>query len=170
MASAAEVPVILYNIPPRTGLSMSPKTTFELSKVENIAGIKESSKDIVHVTQIAELCGDGLTIYSGDDDNILPILALGGKGVISVLANLVPRVVHDIVESFAEGDLKRSRKLQFGALPLFRALFCEVNPIPVKAALNLMGYNVGGYRAPLTTMEDANFKFLKNELQNYGLL
>ncbi|MCL2461677.1 MAG: 4-hydroxy-tetrahydrodipicolinate synthase [Defluviitaleaceae bacterium] len=169
LAGAADIPVIVYNIPVRTGMSIAPQTMFELTKIGNIVGLKES-QEIVHTMEIAALCGDRLAIYSGDDNNIVPILSLGGKGVISVLANVMPEATHDMVMSYLNGDTAKSLKIQLETFQLTKALFCEVNPIPVKAALNMMGFGVGGYRAPLTTMEPANEAFLRREMQKMRLI
>lgn len=170
LAGSVDIPVILYSVKSRTSLNMEPKTVLELSKVENIVAIKEASSDIVQIAQIAELCGDAMTLYSGNDDQIVPILSLGGKGVISVAANIAPRQVHEMVMKFMEGDIKESLRYQLEILPLVRALFNEVNPIPVKAALNLMGFDVGGYRMPLCEIEDTNLEKLKIAMTDYGLI
>lgn len=170
MAGSVDIPVILYSVKSRTSLNIEPKTVQELSKVENIVAIKEASSDIVQIAQIAELCGDDITLYSGNDDQIVPILSLGAKGVISVAANVAPRQVHDLVMKFMDGDIKESLRYQLEMLPLVRALFNEVNPIPVKAALNLMGFDVGGYRMPLCEIEDTNMEKLKIAMADYGLI
>ncbi|MDR1531843.1 MAG: 4-hydroxy-tetrahydrodipicolinate synthase [Clostridiales bacterium] len=171
MAAAADLPVILYNVPSRTGLNMQAQTVYQLSKIPNIVGIKESSGNIAQVAEIAELCGPGgFEIYSGDDNNIIPVLSLGGLGVISVLANIAPRQVHDLVTKYLEGDRSGALDLQLRALPLVRALFAEVNPMPVKAALNLMGLNAGHYRLPLVEVTPATLDRLKAEMTAYGLL
>lgn len=170
MAASVDIPLILYNVPSRTGLNITSKTACELSLVENIVAVKEASGNIVQIAEIAALCGDRLDIYSGNDSQILPILSLGGKGVISTAANIAPQKIHDLVMKYLEGDRETSLKLQLELMPLDRALFCEVNPIPVKTALNLMGMNAGGYRAPLTQMEPENQEILKKEMQRYGLL
>jgi len=164
-AAAIDIPIILYNLPGRTGLNMFAKTTAELSKIDNIVAIKEASGNMEQIAETAYLCGDGFDIYSGDDSATLPIMSYGGKGVISVVANVAPKQTHDMTASFLNGDIKAAAKLQLGLLPLMSALMCEVNPIPVKAALNMMGFGVGGYRAPLTTMEDANYNRLKEALK-----
>lgn len=170
MAGSVDIPVIMYSVKGRTGLNIEPQTVKELSKVDNIVAIKEASGDLSQVAQIAALCGDEMDIYSGNDDQILPLLSLGGKGVISVLANVAPKNTHDMVMKFLEGKLEESKKLQLEALELVNALFCEVNPIPVKAALNMMGFNAGGYREPLVEMEDKNYDKLKTAMKNYGLI
>ncbi|MDR1067172.1 MAG: 4-hydroxy-tetrahydrodipicolinate synthase [Clostridiales bacterium] len=170
LASATELPVILYNVPSRTGLNIAPSTARELSKVDNIVALKEASGDISQIAEVAELCGDALDIYSGNDDQIIPILSLGGKGVISVLANVAPRRAHDICAKFFAGDAAGGLKEQLAALDLVRALFCETSPIPVKEALNTLGWNFGKCRMPLIDMEDKNRERLVKAMENYGLL
>lgn len=170
IAASVDIPIIMYSVKSRTGLNIDPSTCLELSKIENIVAIKEASGDISQVAKIAALCGDTLDIYSGNDDQIVPLLSLGGKGVISVLANVAPKNTHDMVMKYLQGDIKESMKLQLDAIELINALFLEVNPIPVKAALNLMGYNAGTYREPLLEMENANLNKLENAMKNYGLL
>ena len=141
VANSVKIPIILYNIQGRTGVNIAPETIAYLAKnVENIVAVKEASGNISQVAKIAQLCGDSLDIYSGNDDQIVPLLSLGGKGVISVLSNIAPRQTHEIVAKFMEGDVAESRRLQLEAIPLIDQLFCEVNPIPVKAALNLLGW------------------------------
>ncbi len=169
-ANAVDLPIILYSVPSRTGLNITPATAYELSKTENIVAIKEASSNIVQIAEIAELCGDSLQLYSGNDDQIVPILSLGGIGVISVMANIIPRDTHDLVMHYLNANPKESLRLQLKSMGLVRALFCEVNPIPVKAALNLMGFDVGGLRMPLTTLEDKNLDLLKTEMSSYGIL
>lgn len=170
IAESINIPIILYNVPSRTGLNITPKTCYELSKIENIVAIKEASGNISQVAEIAALCGPDFDIYSGNDDQVLPLLSLGGKGVISVLANVAPRDTHDMVMSYLEGDTKRATKLQLDTLNLINALFCETNPIPVKAAVNLMGFNAGKCKMPLCSMEDKNFERLKEAMKDYGLI
>ncbi|MCQ4934969.1 MULTISPECIES: 4-hydroxy-tetrahydrodipicolinate synthase [Anaerotignum] len=170
VAESLSIPIILYNVPGRTGCNIAPKTVLELSKVKNIVAVKEASGNLSQVAEIAALVGPDFDIYSGNDDQILPILSLGGKGVISVLSNIAPKETHDMVVKFFEGDLKGSIALQLGAIELISALFCEVNPIPVKTALDLMGYEVGPCRMPLCAMEDKNLETLKKAMKNYGLL
>lgn len=166
----AKVPAILYNVPSRTGCAMSPATIAHLVKnTEYVVGIKEASGDISHVADVMNLCGDEIDLYSGNDDQIVPIMSLGGKGVISVLSNIAPKETHDIVALFMEGKVKESRELQLKALPLIHALFSEVNPIPVKAAMNLMGKEVGSLRLPLTEMEAAHQAALAEEMRKFGL-
>ena len=164
IANSVNIPIILYNVPSRTGLNINPETAYELSKIDNIVAIKEASGNISAVAKIAHLCGDNLTIYSGNDDQIIPILSLGGKGVISVLSNIYPKYTHDMVTNYLNGNPKKALDMQLTALPLIEALFSEVNPIPVKAALNMLGYNYGIPRLPLTKMSDEKEKILKEEL------
>ena len=170
MAGSVDIPVIMYSVKGRTGLNIAPKTVKELSKVDNIVAIKEASGDISQVAEIAALCGDDIDIYSGNDDQILPVLSLGGKGVISVLANVAPRDTHDMVAKFLKGDIEGAKKLQLNALELINDLFIEVNPIPVKAALNMMGSNAGVYREPLVEMEEENYAKLQSAMKNHGLI
>lgn len=170
IAKETSLPIILYNVPGRTGLNITPETCLELSKVENIVAIKEASGNISQVAKIAQLCKDNLHIYSGNDDQILPILSLGGLGVISVLSNILPRDTHNMVNLYLEGKIKEATNLQLETLPLINALFCEVNPIPVKAALNMLGYNFGTPRLPLVEMSASGKEKLKSEMTKYGLL
>ena len=166
IAQSVSLPIILYSVPSRTGVNIEPKTCLELSKIENIVAIKEASGNISQVAEIAHLCGDNLHIYSGNDDQILPILSLGGLGVISVLSNVKPEYTHNIVQNFFDGNIERATKMQLDALPLINALFSEVNPIPVKAALNIQGYDFGIPRLPLTPMTVEKMEVLKKELNN----
>lgn len=170
IAESINIPIILYNVPSRTGLCISPKTCYELSKVKNIIGIKEASGNFSNIAEIAALCGPDFDIYSGNDDQTVPILALGGKGVISVLANIAPKAVHDMVKSFLDGDVAKSRKIQLETLELANSIFLEVNPIPVKKALNIMGVNVGHCKMPLTEMEEKNVEIMKKAMTDYGLI
>ncbi|MBR2472191.1 MAG: 4-hydroxy-tetrahydrodipicolinate synthase [Clostridia bacterium] len=169
-AEAVNIPVILYNVPGRTGMNISVDTCKKLSEVENIVAIKEASGDIGLAAKIAAACGDNLYLYSGNDDMITPMLSLGGKGVISVLANVCPKETHDICASYFEGDVKKSAALQLEYLDLVDALFCEVNPIPVKTALNMMGFEVGELRLPLYEMADNNKETLRKALVNHGCI
>ena len=170
-AKAVKLPIILYNVPSRTGCNIQPETAVSLAKdFENIVGIKEASGDISQVAKLAYLADGCIDIYSGNDDQITPILSLGGIGVISVLSNVAPKQTHDIVASYLNGDVETSRKMQLEALPLIKALFSEVNPIPVKKAMNLMGQNAGPLRLPLTEMEEANAAKLEAEMKKYGIL
>ncbi len=155
IANSIKIPVVLYNIQSRTGVNMTPETIAYLAKnVENIVAVKRASGNISQIAKVAQLCGDSIDIYSGNDDQIVPILSLGGKGVISVLSNVAPKETHDIVAKFLDGDVAGSLELQLRAIPLVEKLFCEVNPIPVKAALNMLGWEVGPLRMPLSEMEE----------------
>ena len=170
IANSIKIPVILYNVPSRTGINIQPKTVaYLVEHVENIVGIKEASGDIAQVAEMAALTRGKLDIYSGNDNQIVPLLSLGGKGVISVLSNVAPRFTHDMVAKYLNGDIKESCDMQLDAMPLINALFSEVNPIPVKAAMNLMGMEVGPLRSPLTEMEEANEEKLKEEMVKFGL-
>lgn len=169
IAQSVEIPIILYNVPSRTGVNLSPKLVAELAYgVENIVGIKEASGDMAQVAEIARLVDDNFSIYSGNDDSTLPLLSLGGTGVISVLANICPKQSHDLVYSFLSGNIEKSRELQLNLKPLIDALFVEVNPVPIKTAMNLLGMEVGNLRLPLSHMEASNINLLKQELKNYG--
>ncbi len=170
IAESINIPIILYNVPSRTGLNITPKTCYELSKIKNIVAIKEASGNISQVAEIAALCGPDFDIYSGNDDQVLPLLALGGKGVISVLANVAPRYTHDMVASYLNGDTKTATKMQLDALHLINMLFCETNPIPVKAAVGLMGYNTGICKMPLCEMDENNFENLKKAMEDFGII
>lgn len=161
------LPIILYSVPGRTGVNIEPNTCLELSKIENIVAIKEASGNLSQVAEIAHLCGDNLSIYSGNDDQILPVLSVGGIGVISVLSNIMPEYTHNIVQNFLDGDVKTATKMQLDILPLVRALFSEVNPIPVKSALNLLGYDFGIPRLPLTKLSETKEEILKIELSKF---
>ena len=169
IANSVKLPIILYSVAGRTGVNLTPKVVQKLAQIPNIIGVKEASGDISQVAEIARLCGEDFAIYSGNDDMIVPVLSLGGQGVISVLANILPQVTHDLVSSYLEGDVKTSCKLQLRVNGLVQALFIEVNPIPVKTAMNLMGMDVGSFRLPLTEMAAENLVVLKDELTNYGL-
>ena len=170
LADAVDIPLILYNVPSRTGVNLSVGTIKELAKHPNITAIKEASGNIAFAAQVMAACGGDIDMYSGNDDMIVPILSLGGKGVISVIANIIPKETHELCAAFLEGRIEESRKLQLEMMDLAGALFCEVNPIPVKTAMNLLGYNVGSLRFPLCEMEPANLERLKTALKNYGLL
>ena len=166
-----KLPAILYNVPSRTGCNIQPKTLAQLVKnVDNIVGVKEASGNIGAVAQIMHLCDGNIDLYSGNDDQVVPLMSLGGIGVISVLSNVAPAYVHDMVYRYLSGDVEGSRKMQLDALPMCDALFCEVNPIPVKAALNLMGKEVGPLRAPLTEIEPAHKDVLEKAMKDFGLL
>ena len=168
LADSVKIPIILYNVPSRTGLNIKPDTLFELSKVENIIGIKEASGNITQVAQMAAKCPD-MVIYSGNDDQIIPIMSVGGLGVISVLANIAPKNVHDMCQKFLDKDTEGAMKLQLDAMEIIDALFCEVNPIPVKKAMSLMGYNTDTLRLPLCEISPENEKYLRSALINYGI-
>lgn len=170
LANATSLPCILYNVPSRTGVNILPETAYELSKLPNINAIKEASGNIAQVAKIAQLCGDALNIYSGNDDQIVPLLALGGKGVISVLSNVAPRETHEICQKWFDGDIAASLAAQLKYLPLCEALFCDVNPIPVKFAMNQLGYQAGSCRLPLVDTSKANQERIHNALHTAGLL
>ncbi|MBE6022035.1 MAG: 4-hydroxy-tetrahydrodipicolinate synthase [Cellulosilyticum sp.] len=161
---AVDLPMILYSVPSRTGVTIMPQTVAHLSKYDFVQGIKEATGNISNVAEIAALCGEEFPIYSGNDDQIIPILSLGGKGVISVLSNVAPRQTHDMVKLYLDGHHEEALHIQLEFLPLIKALFCEVNPIPVKAALNLMGMEAGPCRLPLTTLEEHHIPLLKQAL------
>lgn len=170
IAESVKLPIILYNVPSRTGCNLQPETIVWLAEhVENIVGVKEASGNISQVAKLMSIAKGNVELYSGNDDQIVPIMALGGSGVISVLSNVAPELAHDIATTYLEGDVKKSCKLQLQAIELIDALFCEVNPIPVKTALNLMGKEVGPLRAPLCTMEAANEEKLRKALVNSGI-
>ncbi|WP_032121556.1 4-hydroxy-tetrahydrodipicolinate synthase [Clostridium amazonitimonense] len=170
ISDAVNTPIILYNVPGRTGMNISPSTLLKLTKLKNVKAVKEASGDISQVAKYKALCKDKIDIYSGNDDQIIPILSLGGIGVISVLANIIPKAVHDMCTLYLEGNTEDALNIQLKALDLTNALFIETNPIPVKTALNLMDMNVGHLRLPLCSMEDKNLDILKNEMKQYGLL
>lgn len=171
VANAVTIPILLYNVPSRTGCNIQPETVAYLAKnVENIVGIKEASGDISQVAKIASLVGDNFDIYSGNDDQNLAILALGGKGVISVLANIAPKDTHDMVKYYLEGNSKKALEIQLNAFALIEALFCEVNPIPVKKAVSLLGFGTSTLRSPLYEIEPENNARLIREMKNYNLL
>lgn len=170
LANATSLPCILYNVPSRTGVNILPETAYELSKIPNINAIKEASGNIAQVAKIAQLCGDSLNIYSGNDDQIVPLLALGGKGVISVLSNVAPHETHEICQKWFDGDIAASLAAQLKYLPLCEALFCDVNPIPVKFAMNQLGYQAGSCRLPLVDTSKANQERIRNALHTAGLL
>ena len=161
IAESVGIPCLLYHVPTRTGLTMKPET---------IVGVKEASGNFSAIAEIMHLANGCVDLYSGNDDQIVPLLAMGGKGVISVLSNVAPRQTHEICENFFKGDIQKSCQMQLDAIPLINALFCEVNPIPVKAALNMMGREAGPLRLPLTEMEPQNQERLKKAMQEYGIL
>ena len=170
VASKIDLPMILYSVKSRTGVNIAPETLYELSKTENIVAVKEASGDISQVAKISALCGDRLDIYSGNDDQIIPILSLGGIGVISVLSNVMPEYTHNIVADYLEGRQSEALSAQLGALDLIDALFSEVNPIPVKTAMRLMGFDAGPLRLPLCDMEEKNLIKLKEALKKHKLI
>lgn len=169
IAQNVKLPIIIYSVPGRTGVNIEPKTCLELSKIENIVAIKEASGNLSQVAEIAHLCGDNLNIYSGNDDQVLPVLSLGGIGVISVLSNILPQYTHNMVQNFFDGNITQATKMQLYALPLIKALFSEVNPIPAKAALNNIGFNFGTPRLPLTKMTSEKEVILKQELAKFNI-
>ena len=171
ICNEVKIPAILYNVPSRTGCNIQPQTLAHLVKnVDNIVGVKEASGNIGAVAQIMHLCDGNIDLYSGNDDQVVPLLSLGGIGVISVLSNVAPRYVHDMVSKYLNGDIEGSRKMQLDALPMCDALFCEVNPIPVKAAMNMMGKGVGPLRAPLTELESSHKELLEKTMKDFGIL
>lgn len=165
IAQNVSLPIILYSVSSRTGVNIEPKTCLELSKIKNIVAIKEASGNLSQIAEIAHLCGDNLNIYSGNDDQVLPILSLGGLGVISVLSNIKPQYTHDMTQNFFDGNIAKATKMQLDAIPLIKALFSEVNPIPVKAALNYIGFNFGIPRMPLTEMSSEKKDLLFKEIE-----
>ena len=167
IAKEVTLPIILYSVPSRTGVNIAPETCLELSKIENIVAIKEASGNISQIAKIASLCKDNLNIYSGNDDQIIPILSLGGLGVISVLSNIEPKFTHNMVMNFLNGNIKDAKDAQLKCLPLVEALFCEVNPIPVKEALNILGYNYGIPRLPLIPLSEAGKQKLEKAMKDF---
>lgn len=170
IANNVNLPIILYNVPSRTGVNIEPETCLALSKIPNIVGIKEASGNISQVAKISHLCGDDLYIYSGNDDQTLPILSLGGIGVISVLSNIVPKFVHNMVFDYLSGNFTLAKDSQIKAIPLINCLFREVNPIPIKSALNMMGYNVGTPRLPLVSISESLQKSLEREMKKFKII
>lgn len=170
VADATDLPIILYNVPSRTGVNITPATYRELAKHLNIVAAKEASGNISQIAQIAQACGDELDLYSGNDDQIVPLLSLGAKGVISVLSNIMPRETHDICRLFFEGKIAESRALQLKLLPLINALFSDVNPIPVKEAMNMMGWECGECRLPLVSMQPQAKEHLRVLMQEQSLI
>lgn len=167
IANSISIPVILYNVPSRTGLNIEPETCLELSKIENIVAIKEASGNLSQIAKIAALCDDNLNIYSGNDDQTLPILSLGGIGVISVLSNIYPNYVHKITENFFNNNIEKAREMQLNSINLIERLFSEVNPIPIKEALNILNFNVGPTRLPLVKMSEDKKESLITELKSF---
>lgn len=171
IAKEVKAPIILYNVPSRTGCNIQPETVaYMVKNIPNVVGIKDATGSLSQAAQMMNLCEGQIELYSGNDDQILPLLSLGGLGVISVLCNIAPQQTHDIVMEFLEGDRQKAAKMQLDAIPLINALFCEVNPIPVKAAMNMLGMPAGPLRMPMTEMSDAGKERLRKELINYGLL
>ena len=170
IAKNVNLPIIMYSVPGRTGVNILPETCLELSKIENIVAIKEASGNLSQVAKIASLCRDDLAIYSGNDDQIVPVLSLGGKGVISVLSNVLPKFTHDMVQKYFDGNLKDATKMQLDVIDLTDALFVEVNPIPAKYALNLMGFDFGVPRLPLIELSDKNKELMKNVMKKHNLI
>lgn len=171
ISEAVHTPIIMYNVPSRTGCNIQPETAAYLAKnTKNVRALKAASGNLSQIAKTISLAGDDLDVYSGNDDQIVPIMALGGLGVISVLSNVAPRRTHDICRHMLDGDVKAASKLQLEAIDMIGSLFCEVNPIPVKTALNLMGKGVGPLRAPMCAMEEKNVERLKKSMQAYGLL
>lgn len=171
IAGEITMPIILYNVPSRTGCALAPETIATLVRDnDNIAGVKEATGNISNVASIMHLCDGNIELYSGNDDQVVPLLSLGGLGVISVVSNVAPKYMHDMVYHYLNGNTKEACQMQLDCLPLYNALFCEVNPIPAKAALNLMGKAVGGLRAPLTEMEPQNQEILRQALQDMKLI
>lgn len=170
IADAIKVPIIVYNVPSRTGANISVSTMQKLAEIPNVQAVKEASGDISQITEIARTCGDKLDVYSGNDDQTLPILSVGGKGIISVSANIIPKDMHDLVATFMDGDVDKARKMQFDTNLINLAMFYETNPIPVKTAMRLLGTDTGEMRLPLVEMEEANEARLVEALKEYGLL
>ena len=170
IAKSVKLPIIMYSVPGRTGVNIAPETCKELSKIENIVAIKEASGNISQVAKIASLCQDDLAIYSGNDDQIIPVLSLGGKGVISVLSNVMPKYTHDMTKKYLEGNVEQATKMQLDVIDLIDALFVEVNPIPVKYALNLMGFDFGKHRLPLIELSDKNKNLMEDVMKKHELI
>lgn len=170
IADSVNIPIIVYNVPSRTGCAIQPQTYVELAKHPNICGIKEANGNISAIAQTIALCGDMIDIYSGNDDQVVPIMSLGGKGVISVFANVCPKESHDLTEAMLQGNMKKGAELQLKYLELMNDLFMDVNPIPVKEAMNMMGFQCGPCRMPLVEMSDAAKAKLKDCLRRYGLI
>lgn len=170
IADTVTIPIILYNVPGRTGVNLAPETVAKLAEHRNICGVKEASGNIAQVAEIARLVPKDFAIYSGNDDMVVPLMSLGGVGVISVVANIAPKDTHDMAKAYLDGDVAKARDLQLKMKPLIDALFLETNPIPVKVAMNLLGEEVGHLRLPLTEMSESNTDRLKKELRAYGLL
>lgn len=170
IANSVHIPIIMYSVQSRTGVNIEPNTCLELSKIDNIVAIKEASGNISQVAKIASLCKENLSIYSGNDDQVIPVLSLGGKGVISVLSNIMPSYMHDLTTNYFSGEIKNATKMQLEVIDLIDALFAEVNPIPVKYALNLMGYDFGIPRMPLIELSDENKEKIKIIMKKHRLI
>lgn len=168
--NAVNTPIILYNVPSRTGVNITPKQLLELTKLNNIIAIKEASGNISQIAEMKSICKDKLDFYSGNDDQTIPIMALGGLGVISVLANIMPKEVHDMAQAYLDGDIKKALNLQLDTIDIINKLFIETNPVPVKTALNIMGKEVGNLRLPLCEMDDNNLDLLIETLKKYNLI
>ena len=168
IAEAVDIPIIVYNVPSRTGMNITVDTIKKLSEIPNVQAVKEASGDISQISAIVEACGSEIDVYSGNDDQVLPILALGGKGVISVSANIIPTEIHNLVQTYMDGDLEKSREIQFNTNIVNRAMFIETNPIPLKTAMGIMGLDTGEMRLPLVEMEEANKDKLVEELKKFG--
>jgi 4-hydroxy-tetrahydrodipicolinate synthase len=170
IADAVNIPIVMYNVPGRTGCNLLPATVAKLAEHKNIRGIKEATGNISQVAEVSRLVPDGFYLYSGNDDMIVPLMSLGGDGVISVVANIAPKDTHAMVQYFLDGNVKKACELQLHMKPLIDALFCETNPIPVKTAMNLMGMEVGPLRLPLIDMYENNLETLKQRMREYGLI
>ncbi|MDF2635081.1 MAG: dapA 1 [Pelosinus sp.] len=168
IANNVTIPIILYNVPSRTNLNLNPETIKALSEIDNIIAVKECN--LGQVGDVVNLCGEDFAVYSGDDNTVLPVLSLGGKGVISVMANIIPQDTHDMVMKFLQGDSNGAIKMQLQTFNLIKALFSEVNPIPIKAAVSLLGFKAGQCRMPLTEISDNNLELLRNQMKAYGLI
>lgn len=168
IANNIKIPIILYNVPSRTNLNLNPETIKALSAIDNIIAVKECN--LGQVGDVVNLCGEDFAVYSGDDNTVLPVLSLGGKGVISTMANIIPRDTHNMVAKFFQGDINGAIQLQLQTLNLIKALFSEVNPIPIKAAVNLLGFKAGQCRMPLTELDEKNLVLLRTEMKAYGLI
>ena len=170
IADKVEIPIIMYNVPSRTGMNLEPETVAELAKHPMLCAIKEATTNLKQMTDLAHLCGDGMAIYCGNDDQILPAMALGARGAISVASNIIPNQMHEMTMSWIRGDAKRCRELQLKYLPLIRRLFDEINPIPVKAALAFMGKIENTLRLPLISLDDGKLEMLRRELKRFELI
>lgn len=170
LAASTSLPAILYNVPSRTGVNIKPETIEELSYIDNICGVKEASGDVSVAVDILRRCGDRIDLYSGNDDIIVPLMSIGAKGVISVISNVMPKETHDMCKLCFDGDFRAAAQKQMEYFPFIKALFCEVNPIPIKTAMNLMGLNAGKLRLPLCDMSDTNLELLKSEMKKLSLI